>query len=95
MPSPDNLRVLSGNVFAVAEGSGDVQIGFPGIAGLGTIVANAMKAGNFPKAQSQANALLGLDGSSSTAKGAIAEINNVTEAERLLNAGSGSLERKI
>ncbi len=43
VPSPDNLRILSGNVFAVAEGSGDVQIGFPGIAGLGTIVANALE----------------------------------------------------
>lgn len=43
VPSPDNLRPLAGNAFAASENSGDVQIGFPGSPGVGTVVSSALE----------------------------------------------------
>ncbi|MCB1444621.1 MAG: flagellar hook protein FlgE [Rhizobiaceae bacterium] len=41
--SPDELRVLSGNVFAQSENSGVVILGFPGSNGMGSIVSGALE----------------------------------------------------
>ena len=41
--SPDNLTQLTGNVFTTAAESGDVQIGFAGDSGLGTIRSNSLE----------------------------------------------------
>ncbi|HXF55680.1 MAG TPA: flagellar hook protein FlgE [Hyphomicrobiaceae bacterium] len=41
--SPDNLKPLAGNVFAPSIDSGNVQIGFAGQGGLGSIVSNALE----------------------------------------------------
>jgi flagellar hook protein FlgE len=43
VPSPDNLNQLTGNVFSTAAESGDVQIGFAGEAGLGSIVSSSLE----------------------------------------------------
>jgi flagellar hook protein FlgE len=43
VPSPDNLRSLVGNVFSTGENSGDIQIGFPGDPGFGTVVSSALE----------------------------------------------------
>ena len=42
--SPDNLTPLSGNTYQISADSGDLQIGLPGEAGLGAIVAGAVEA---------------------------------------------------
>jgi flagellar hook protein FlgE len=44
--SPDNLIALSGNVFATSDDSGDVQIGFPETANLGSILSNTVELSN-------------------------------------------------
>lgn len=41
--SPDNLSVISGNVFAPNSESGDLQIGIAGTASLGSIVSGALE----------------------------------------------------
>jgi flagellar hook protein FlgE len=41
--SPDQLRVMPGNVFAVGPESGDVQIGFAGSGGLGDIISGSIE----------------------------------------------------
>lgn len=41
--SPDNLTQLTGNVFATGPDSGDVQIGFAGSAGLGSILSSTLE----------------------------------------------------
>ncbi|HXH25139.1 MAG TPA: flagellar hook protein FlgE [Vicinamibacterales bacterium] len=41
--SPDNLKPLAGNVFAPGIDSGNVQIGFAGQGGLGSIVSSALE----------------------------------------------------
>lgn len=41
--SPDNLQPLAGNVYATSLNSGDVQIGFAGDSGFGTIVSGALE----------------------------------------------------
>jgi flagellar hook protein FlgE len=41
--SPDNMSVLSGNVFSATAASGDVQIGFAGSSGFGDIVSGALE----------------------------------------------------
>jgi flagellar hook protein FlgE len=43
VPSPDNLTQITGNVFATSPGSGDVQIGDAGSAGLGVIISGALE----------------------------------------------------
>jgi flagellar hook protein FlgE len=43
VPSPDNLEPLAGNVFALSSKSGDLQIGFAGSNGSGTIVSGALE----------------------------------------------------
>ena len=49
--SPDQLRVLPGNVFTVGLESGDVQIGFAGAGGLGDIIANSLENSNVDIAE--------------------------------------------
>jgi flagellar hook protein FlgE len=41
--SPDNLEPLAGNVFAPSVDSGDLQIGFAGNGGLGTVEAASLE----------------------------------------------------
>jgi flagellar hook protein FlgE len=41
--SPDNLQPLAGNVFAPSVDSGDVQVGFAGVGGFGTMVSSALE----------------------------------------------------
>ncbi|QIG49901.1 flagellar hook protein FlgE [Nordella sp. HKS 07] len=41
--SPDNLNQLTGNVFSTSPDSGDVQIGFPGADGRGSILSNTLE----------------------------------------------------
>ncbi len=41
--SPDNMQPLSGNVFVPTAGSGEIQIGFPGESGFGTMVSGALE----------------------------------------------------
>ena len=41
--SPDNLQPLAGNVFASSVNSGDVQVGFAGEGGFGTMVSSALE----------------------------------------------------
>ncbi|MEO0544781.1 MAG: flagellar hook protein FlgE [Pseudomonadota bacterium] len=49
--SPDNLEALTGNTFAVTDGSGDVRIGFPEDAGAGTIISGALETSTVDIAQ--------------------------------------------
>jgi flagellar hook protein FlgE len=44
--SPDNLVPLTGNVFATTDESGDVQIGFPETANLGSILSSTLELSN-------------------------------------------------
>jgi len=44
--SPDNLSPRAGNVFQTTLNSGDLQIGFAGLGGLGTIKASALEQSN-------------------------------------------------
>ena len=46
VPSPDNLLVLSGNVFATSANSGDVQFGRPGKGSFGSITPKAVEESN-------------------------------------------------
>jgi flagellar hook protein FlgE len=41
--SPDNLQPLAGNVFATSTDSGDMQIGFAGEGGFGSMVSSALE----------------------------------------------------
>ena len=41
--SPDNMQPLSGNVFVPTANSGEIQIGFPGEGGFGTMVSGALE----------------------------------------------------
>ncbi len=44
--SPDNLDPRAGNVYLPSLNSGDLQIGFAGLGGLGTIKASALEQSN-------------------------------------------------
>ena len=41
--SPNNLTVETGNVFSTSDDSGDVQVGFPGEGGRGSVVSGALE----------------------------------------------------
>lgn len=41
--SPDNMQPLAGNVFVPTADSGEIQIGFPGESGYGTLVSGALE----------------------------------------------------
>jgi flagellar hook protein FlgE len=41
--SPDNLQPLAGNVYSPSLDSGDVQVGFAGQSGFGTVVSGALE----------------------------------------------------
>lgn len=41
--SPDNLQPVAGNVFLPSANSGDLQLGFPGSEGFGSIIASALE----------------------------------------------------
>jgi flagellar hook protein FlgE len=43
VPSPDNLQPMAGNVYALSSNSGDMQIGFAGSNGFGTMVSGALE----------------------------------------------------
>jgi flagellar hook protein FlgE len=43
VPSPDNLEALAGNVYRVGVEAGDINIGFAGASGYGTVVASALE----------------------------------------------------
>ncbi|WP_173934805.1 flagellar hook protein FlgE [Chelativorans sp. Marseille-P2723] len=49
--SPDQLQVLSGNVFAESTGSGTVRVGFAGADGLGKIASGALENSNVDIAE--------------------------------------------
>lgn len=49
--SPDQLSVLPGNVYAQSADSGDVRIGFPNDASLGTVVSGALEGSNVDIAE--------------------------------------------
>jgi flagellar hook protein FlgE len=41
--SPDNMQPLAGNVFVPTQNSGQMQIGFPGESGFGTMISGALE----------------------------------------------------
>ncbi|NTS33678.1 flagellar hook protein FlgE [Phyllobacterium sp. YR620] len=43
VPSPDNLLVMSGNVFSPSADSGDIQVGFPGTGSFGNLNSGALE----------------------------------------------------
>jgi len=43
VPSPDNLKPLAGNVYALGSESGDMQVGLAGSGGLGLVTAGALE----------------------------------------------------
>ena len=43
VPSPDNLQAVAGNVYRIGTDSGDLQVGFAGEGGFGTVVASALE----------------------------------------------------
>ncbi len=51
VPSPDNLLVLSGNVFSTSAESGDVQLGFAGTGSFGSLTSGALEESNADIAQ--------------------------------------------
>jgi len=53
--SPDNLKATAGNVYSVGLDSGDVRLGFPGEAGLGSVVAGALEQSNVDLASELTN----------------------------------------
>lgn len=50
VPSPDNLRPLTGNVFVPTSDSGDVRIGIAGAGGFGSIISNTLEESNVDMA---------------------------------------------
>ncbi|GJD52847.1 Flagellar hook protein FlgE [Methylobacterium crusticola] len=46
VPSPDNLEPRAGNVFKPSTDSGDIQVGFAGLGGRGTLKAGALEQSN-------------------------------------------------
>jgi len=53
--SPDQLTVLPGNVFTLSANSGDLQMGFPGSNGLGSVVSGALENSNVDIAEELTN----------------------------------------
>ncbi len=53
--SPDQLTVLPGNVFTLSAMSGDLQMGFPGTNGLGSVVSGALENSNVDIAEELTN----------------------------------------
>ncbi len=51
VPSPDNLLVLSGNVFSTSAESGEVQLGFAGTGSFGSLTSGALEELNADIAQ--------------------------------------------
>ncbi|HEY1943964.1 MAG TPA: flagellar hook protein FlgE [Roseiarcus sp.] len=43
VPSEDNLTAVSGNAYTVSEASGNIRLGTPGAAGLGTIASSSLE----------------------------------------------------
>jgi flagellar hook protein FlgE len=46
VPSPDNLLVMTGNVFSPSADSGDVQLGFAGTGSFGSLTSGALEESN-------------------------------------------------
>ncbi|MBS3650346.1 flagellar hook protein FlgE [Pseudaminobacter sp. 19-2017] len=55
VPSPDQLTVLPGNVFAASALSGGAQVGFPGEGKLGSIMSGALESSNVDVAEELTN----------------------------------------
>lgn len=55
VPSPDQLQVVSGNVYAESANSGGVQIGFPGEADRGNVISGALESSNVDIAEELTN----------------------------------------
>jgi flagellar hook protein FlgE len=53
--SPDMLTALPGNVFTQSADSGDLQIGFPGSGGLGSVISGALENSNVDIAEELTN----------------------------------------
>ncbi|MBB3233705.1 flagellar hook protein FlgE [Phyllobacterium endophyticum] len=51
VPSPDNLLVMTGNVFSPSADSGDVQLGFAGTGSFGALTSSALEESNADIAQ--------------------------------------------
>lgn len=49
--SPDQLRVMPGNTFALSQDSGDLRLGFPNQSGLGSVVSGALEGSNVDIAE--------------------------------------------
>jgi flagellar hook protein FlgE len=43
VPSPDSLESLAGNVYRVGAEAGDLNVGFAGTSGFGTMVSSALE----------------------------------------------------
>jgi flagellar hook protein FlgE len=41
--SPDNMQPLAGNVYVSTSNSGEIQLGFPGTSGYGTVISGALE----------------------------------------------------
>ena len=48
--SPDNLRMVTGNVYLPTNESGDIRVGVPGTGGFGTLVGGALEQSNVDMA---------------------------------------------
>ncbi len=55
VPSPDRLTSLPGNVFSPSSDSGDLQMGFPGSGGLGSMISGALENSNVDIAEELTN----------------------------------------
>ncbi len=53
--SPDMLTALPGNVFTPSADSGDLQMGFPGTGGLGSMISGALENSNVDIAEELTN----------------------------------------
>lgn len=53
--SPDQLNVLNGNVYSQSADSGDIQMGFPGEGGMGSVVSGALENSNVDIAEELTN----------------------------------------
>nr|WP_321981468.1 flagellar hook protein FlgE [uncultured Cohaesibacter sp.] len=56
--SEDNLAPMGGEVFSTTNESGDVQVGFPGDNGMGTLVSSAIEGSNVDLAEELTNLII-------------------------------------
>ncbi|MCP1200935.1 flagellar hook protein FlgE [Notoacmeibacter sp. MSK16QG-6] len=51
VPSPTNLTPVTGTMFTQSANSGDIQVGFPGSSGFGTIISSSLEQSNVDIAE--------------------------------------------